>query len=104
MKLFALIAALLTVFSGNAAAARTSTVYAETAQIVSIDREQDLVTVETAVGHQFAFYGCEDYCEGWFVNLLMSDNGTTTVTDDIILQVTYSGYYLDATGFHDSRY
>lgn len=103
MKILLLITCLMSLFGCSQPRVLQSSIYADTAQIVSIDREQDLVTVETSVGHLFSFYGCEDYCEGWFVNLLMSDNGTTSVTDDIILRATYSGYYLDTDGFHDSK-
>ena len=33
-----------------------------------------------------------DWCEGDIVSCIMSSNGTETITDDVIVSVTYSGY------------
>lgn len=51
----------------------------------------DLVTIETATGNQFQFYGAEDYEEGDLVAVLMYSKGTENVTDDIIIRVRYAG-------------
>lgn len=51
----------------------------------------DLVTIETATGNQFQFYGAEDYDEGDLVAVLMYSKGTENVTDDIIIRVRYAG-------------
>lgn len=51
----------------------------------------DLVTIETATGNQFQFYGAEDYDEGDLVAVLMYSRGTENVTDDIIVRVRYAG-------------
>lgn len=51
----------------------------------------DLVTIETATGNQFQFYGAEDYEEGDLVAVLMYSKGTEKVTDDIIVRVRYAG-------------
>ena len=64
-----------------------------TARITDLDRTNDTVTVETATGIRFAFYGCEDYCVGDYVSAILYDNGTPhDCRDDIIVSVHYSGY------------
>lgn len=64
-----------------------------TARITDLDRTTDTVTIETATGIRFAFYGCEDYCVGDYVSAILYDNGTKgNATDDIIVSVHYSGY------------
>ena len=65
--------------------------YAETGIIVETDAKQDLVTVECVNGNLFSFYGIEDYEEGDLVGMLMSNNGTGTVYDDVILSTNYVG-------------
>ena len=51
----------------------------------------DIVTIETATGNRFQFYGAEDYDEGDLVAVLMYSKGTEKVTDDIIIRVRYAG-------------
>ena len=69
-----------------------------TARVTDLDRTTDIVTIETATGIRFAFYGCEDYCVGDYVSAILYDNGTPhDCRDDIIVSVHYSGYS-DYTG------
>lgn len=63
-----------------------------TARIIELNRTDDIVTIETATGHQYKFFGCEDYCEGDYVSAILWRNGTDTVKDDVILSVLFSGY------------
>ena len=64
-----------------------------TARIIDLDRTNDIVTIETASGIRFAYYGCEDYCEGDYVSAILWNNGTPhDCRDDIIVSVHYSGY------------
>ena len=64
-----------------------------TARIVDLNRTTDVVTIELANGHRFAFTGCEDYCEGDYVSAILWNNGTPhDCRDDIIVSVHYSGY------------
>lgn len=103
MKILLLITYLMSLFGCSQPRVLQSSIYAETAEVVVVDYETDTVTVENAVGHRFAFFGCEDYFVGDYVSMIMSDNGTPKVLDDVILDVQYSGYYRDADGFHDSK-
>ena len=63
-----------------------------TAKVVELDRETDIVTVETASGFLFEFTGCSDYCEGDYVSAIMHTNGTPGIRDDYFVTVHYSGY------------
>lgn len=66
--------------------------YPETAIIVGMDYDADLVTVCDVAGNLWQFYGCEDYYEGDLVRMLMYDGGTpNTIYDDEIVLVWYAG-------------
>lgn len=51
-----------------------------------IDIENNIVTVEDAVGYTWTFED-EGYVKGDVVNLKMFTNGTENINDDIILKV-----------------
>lgn len=53
----------------------------------------DLVTMETATGFVYQMQA-DDYEKGDLVSLVMFSNGTTDITDDIILTARYSGFYM----------
>lgn len=53
--------------------------------------EEDLVTIETCNGNQFQFEGANDYELGDLIAVTFYDNGTKTVSDDVILDTKYSG-------------
>ena len=63
--------------------------YANLTTVVELDRDADVVTCEDYNGHLWEFYGCEDWCEGDLCNLVMFDNFTAEVTDDVIVRATY---------------
>lgn len=65
--------------------------YPTTAKVIKVNRKTDTVTVRDYSGHKWKFRGCEDYEKNDVVSMLMDTNGTRIVTDDIILQVRYSG-------------
>lgn len=71
----------------------TSGLYPMTAIVTELDSEDDIIYVTTATGNEFTFFGCEDYYIGDYVSLIMWDNGTSSVYDDEILEVRYSGFY-----------
>ena len=70
-------------------------IYPTTMQVTDIDYNNDVVTVETATGFVYQFEGTEDYTEGDLVSCIMFSNGTADITDDIILSVRYSGFYIN---------
>lgn len=84
-----LITTLITlILSGNING--NATLYPETAIVIDVNETEDCVIVECGNGNLFQFYGAEDFIEGDVCSMLMSDNGTANVADDIILDVKYS--------------
>lgn len=69
-----------------------ASIYATTMRVTAIDNAKDIVTMETATGHIFEMEGTEDYMIGDYVSLVMDDNGTPGITDDIIVSAQYSGW------------
>lgn len=90
MKKLIALTLVLTALCGVASAE----LYPETARVVELNYDEDIVTVETFNGFLFSFYGCEDYCEGDGVALIMNDNGTEKVYDDCIIMAQYCGWEL----------
>ena len=65
---------------------------AQTAIIVGLDYDADLVTVCAVGGNVWQFYGCEDYAPGDLVRMLMWDAETpNSIYDDEIVTVWYAG-------------
>ena len=65
--------------------------YPLTAKVTKVNKKKNVVTVQDYSGNKWKFRGCEDYENGDVVSMLIDSNGTEKVTDDIILQVRYSG-------------
>ena len=63
--------------------------YANLTTIVEIDRNADVVTCEDYNGNLWEFTGCEDWYVGDLCNLVMFDNNTAEIYDDIILRTIY---------------
>lgn len=70
-------------------------VYPMTAKVISVDYAEDVVLVQDYNGFIFAFEGCEDWFEGDGVSMVMDDNGTEDITDDVILMAYYCGWNLE---------
>ena len=69
-------------------------VYPMTAEVVEVNYDEDTVTVETFTGFLFSFEGCEDWAEGDCASLIMDDNGTEKIFDDMIVMAQYGGWTL----------
>lgn len=80
----------LTVFALTASAE----IYPLTAKVTEINYEDDTVTVETFTGFLFSFIGCEDWQEGDCASLIMDDNGTEKIFDDVIIMAHYGAWEL----------
>lgn len=78
--------------AANLEPGQTHRVYPETAVVVVLDEEEDIVTVQSAGGIRWNFAGCSDYDPGDVVSLLMEENETPEITDDRVLQSRYAGY------------
>lgn len=96
MKAIAAIILVLCMHSNNVnMAPMNSIVYPSSAVVVSLDYDNDVVTVQDANGFLWSFHGCEDYYENDMVSLIFSNNGTPdSVLDDIIISAKYSGYWM----------
>lgn len=66
--------------------------YPTTCQITNLDRTTDIVTMTTATGYEYQFYGCDDYDNGDLVSVIMFNNHTDNITDDAVICVHYAGF------------
>lgn len=69
--------------------------YALTCKVVEIDRSKDVVTIEDSTGHRWEFYGVEDWEINDCVSAIMNDCGTTSIFDDEIVSIRYSGWVIE---------
>lgn len=67
-------------------------IYPETMVVTHLDCANDMVICETATGHEFAFYGVEDYQQGELVSCIMCSNFTPEIFDDEFMCAYYSGW------------
>ena len=90
MKKMIVLALVLVLVSGVAVA----DLYPQTAKVIALEYDEDVVVVETFTGFQFAFYGCEEWAEGDCASLIMDDCGTAEIADDVVLMAQYSAWDL----------
>lgn len=95
-------AALVTEAEAQAAeAARLATVavdnfYTRTGLVVDLDYDTDVVTVVDGADLVWQFTGCEDYCVGDLVEILMQKSGNPeNIFDDVIYSTCYAGFYAE---------
>lgn len=73
-------------------------IYADTMVVVEVDNEW--VTCVDFNGNEWAFENeAGDWMVGDFASVTMSNNGTDTIYDDIILSAKYSGWCQGAWGY-----
>ena len=79
--------------SHAAAPSQQAAIYPMAAQVYAIDAAADTVTIATASGELFSYYGADGLAVGEIIACIVSDNGTPAdITDDIIMQATPTGY------------
>lgn len=66
--------------------------YALTAIISDVDKAADVIEATDHNGNVWTWEGCEDWEVGDVGSLLMYDNNTALIQDDIIIKAHYSGY------------
>lgn len=95
-------AALVTEAEAQAAeAARLAAVavdnfYTRTGLVVDLDYDTDVVTVVDGADLVWQFTGCEDYCIGDLVEMLMQKTGKPDyIIDDVIYSTCYAGFYAE---------
>ena len=70
-------------------------IYPDTFLITNLNYTTDIITLESANGFIWEYEGIEDLFIGDMASVLMDDNNTENITDDIILKLTYSGWYVE---------
>lgn len=71
-----------------------SNLYALTAVVAEVDRNNDTVTCEDYNGNLWVFDGAEDWEVGDCASLLMNSNGTAKIRDDAVEGAKYSAWAL----------
>ena len=87
--LLALTTTLLFSKSAKSPAYNPDNLYAKTAIITEVNKDDDLVTVCDGVGYEWQFYGCEDWMVNDYCSMVMYDNNTALIFDDVIIDVKY---------------
>ena len=65
--------------------------YPMTTIVREIDNKNDIVTVENNDGELFQFIGIEDWQINDICSLMLDNNGTENIYDDIIIKTIYNG-------------
>lgn len=63
--------------------------YSAVMKVTAIDLDNDTVFVENWAGHVYSFYGVEDWMEGDYCSLVMGNNYTNEIEDDVIKSIRY---------------
>lgn len=90
MTLISLIIAAL--LSGATAPAEELGFYPMATIVIGFEEETDTVICSDFNGMEWRFEGIEDWCIGDCASMIMCDNGTTEISDDIICNVRYCGW------------
>ena len=69
--------------------------YAMTCKVVELDNENNLVVLVDANGFKWAWEGIEDWQIGNCASMLMDNNGTAEIFDDVILSMNYNAWELN---------
>lgn len=67
--------------------------YPLTTIVAEINPEIDVVSITDNNGFVWQFYGVEDWEKGDICSVIMNDNGTETIFDDIIVTTRYGGRF-----------
>ena len=75
------------------AAVAVDNFYTRTGLVVDLDYDTDVVTVVDGADLVWQFTGCEDYCIGDLVEMLMQKTGKPDyILDDVIFSTCYAGF------------
>lgn len=79
--------------SARLAAVAVDNFYTRTGLVVDLDYDTDTVTVVDGADLVWQFTGCEDYCIGDLVEMLMQKTGKPDyILDDVIFSTCYAGF------------
>lgn len=88
MKKFLLILFTL-VFITSVASAE---LYPNVGWVCKLDHEHDIFILEDFGGNLYVYEGIEDWFLDDIAAMLMDDNGTESIYDDVIVELRYAGY------------
>lgn len=69
--------------------------YAFTTVVVSVDYTTDTVKTMDATGNIWEFAGVEDWTPDDVCSMVMYDNGTADIHDDVIINAKYSSFTIE---------
>ena len=69
----------------------TSKTYTREMTVTETNAAEDVVVLIDTEGHEWAFYGVENWLVGDNCTCTMDDKGTENITDDEIIFTTYNG-------------
>lgn len=69
--------------------------YPLTTTVISVNYETDIVTVKDCNGNLWDFAGAEDWLPGDTCSMIMHDNNTPEIFDDIIKDTKYSSFIVE---------
>lgn len=73
----------------------SSNVYPMTCKVVEVNTTDDVVIAIDATGNEWEWNGVDDWQFGDCVSMIMNDNGTNEIYDDIIISIRYSAWGLN---------
>lgn len=74
-----------------AAVAMAGLIYPQTYIVTDVNYETDVVEITSPTGYTYEFTGTEDWVVGELCSCIMYSNGTTNITDDVIISCRYAG-------------
>lgn len=89
-KLIATILMALALIPTSCAPVQSET-YTREMTVTEINTAEDVVVLVCTEGHEWAFYGVENWLVGDMCICTMDSNGTKDITDDAIIFTTYNG-------------
>ena len=87
----AVLAATILIILAACSAPKPSETYASVATVTEVNYDTDTVICIDAAGNLWEFTETDDWQVGDLVALLMDNNGTSNIYDDIILHAYYGG-------------
>ena len=86
-----IVAVAMTSCGKNEAQPSVDNIYPAVSIVVEVDGDGDMVFTQDFNGGIWCFYGAEDWFVGDIVAMLVYDNETETVKDDIIVDQRFAG-------------
>lgn len=91
MHIIARISAIAVGITMTSTPTANSRIYDRNTTIIGMNLLTDTVYCQDTKGNIWSFYGVEDWFVGDGCRLQMYDNGTSEITDDVVLSATYTG-------------